>query len=353
MNRLIIFLIFSTIVSSCRKNHVIDSWSPQEPCVFQLNLPDSVSKWRIDTFSLPINDRYNKDLFFLNEKVGFLLKDYYSLFKTVDGGKTWSQITGFKDNEIAYETYFINEKIGFVSVFGRPFARLLTTTDGGITWNNRVYSMRGSIQKIHFSDTLNGLALLSTLDNNNLVVSVIQTKNQGLTWEKISLTDSLSLSYGPVLDVLDEKNIFTIAKKSNQHYLIKSVDGGLTWQRLGNLPEYITQLKFSDEQNGFLTTTNKCYSTNDGGLTWLEKVNLKGYPKLLFMSNSNDILLNLETIQCNFGDYGYYQSKFVSLENNEIIGSKEVTFLNIRQSFFVNDKLGFGIWNSKLLRFTR
>ena len=150
MNRLLSFILaILFMASSCRKYEIVEQNAPHKPCILQFELPDSVGKWRIDTFPLPKNDRYNKDIFFVNENVGFLLKDYHTLFKTSDGGKTWAQINSFSNYESAEEVYFINENIGFVSVFGRPNARLLTTIDGGRTWENRIFPMNGTVQNIH------------------------------------------------------------------------------------------------------------------------------------------------------------------------------------------------------------
>jgi photosystem II stability/assembly factor-like uncharacterized protein len=352
MNRFFLFALSFIVVTSCR-SHLDEPTSPAIPCVFQFNLPDTVGSWHIDTFPLPKNDRYNQDIFFLNNRVGFLLKDYYSLFKTKDGGTTWTQINSFKDPEITDKAYFINENVGFVSVFGRPNARLLVTTDGGLSWENRIYPFLGSIKNIHFIDSLNGLALSSAFENNNLTISLIQTKNQGKTWEKVALTDSLSADYGFILQFLDDKKLFATAQKNNQEYLIKSIDGGLIWKALGNIPKFTTAIKFLDEQNGFLTTISHCYTTVDGGLTWQEKTDIIGFPKLLYINNLDDVLLSLETIQCSHGDYADYQAEFLSLENKFILGSKKVTNLRLRTSFFVSNKLGFVVSGDKLLRFTR
>ncbi len=109
MNRFLFFALCILLLSSCRDNLIKGDVTPSKPCIWQTDLPDTVGSWHVDTFSLPKNDRYNKDLFFLNENVGFLLKDYYSLFKTTNGGLSWTKIGDIKDSDITEETYFINE----------------------------------------------------------------------------------------------------------------------------------------------------------------------------------------------------------------------------------------------------
>ena len=232
MNRLLSFILaILFMASSCRKYEIVEQNAPHKPCILQFELPDSVGKWRIDTFPLPKNDRYNKDIFFVNENVGFLLKDYHTLFKTSDGGKTWAQINSFSNYESAEEVYFINENIGFVSVFGRPNARLLTTIDGGRTWENRIFPMNGTVQNIHFMDNTHGFALVTGFKTQNtLTTALFETKNQGRTWEEIPVSDSIA-SRGE-LQFLDDKKAFLIASKGNyKDYLLKSNDGGAEPQR--------------------------------------------------------------------------------------------------------------------------
>jgi photosystem II stability/assembly factor-like uncharacterized protein len=353
MNRFLFFALCLLLFSNCRGNLIKEDPIPREPCIWQTDLPDTVGTWYIDTFSLPKNNSfYDRDIFFINEQIGYLMKNGFELYKTLNGGKSWAYISNVDNRGNADETYFINENTGFVSVYSPANAHLATTADGGKTWQFRVYDLRGTISNIHFTTDLNGFAMLNNLGNKTSDLSLIQTKNQGQTWEKIPITDSLS-SQNFKLQVLDSKKLFTIATKNNQDYLLKSIDGGLTWEKLGNTPDFIHQIKFSDEQNGFLVGWHKCYTTVDGGQTWQEKIGIDGSIELLYMNSLNDILLRSETTQCNHGDYSIYQTEFLSLENKVIIGSKKVTDFRLLTYFFVNNKLGFVASLDKLLRFRR
>src|SRR5690606_22620231 len=51
--------------------------------------------------------------------------------------------------------------------------------------------------------------------------------------------------------------------------LIKTIDGGETWFRLPDIPGGPTDLKFMDEQNGYVFAYGgNLYRTIDGGLNW-------------------------------------------------------------------------------------
>ena len=357
MNRFFLFALSLLLLTlSCRKN--IDLYPPKlgKPCIRQFNLPDSVGTWHIDTFPLPKNDRYNRDLFFVNDKIGFLLKDYYSLFKTTDGGKTWAQLPNFKSYDIAEQVYFVNENIGFVSIFGRPNAPLMVTTDGGNTWKNQLLNLNGTLSHFQFVDNTHGFALLFgltlTTTTYKLNIALVETKNQGQTWAEVPLTDSLSTDRLG-LQFLDNKKAFAIAQKNRTNYLIKSLDGGVTWKALGNLPNDILSFKFVDEQNGIATNFSNCFTTTDGGLTWQQKTDIDGLSRLLFVGSLDDILMSLETTQCDFGDYIQPQSQFLSIENNNILRAPNVSLSSPRLSFFLNNKLGYAVLTDRLLRFTR
>ncbi|MBL7817679.1 MAG: hypothetical protein JNL70_21915 [Saprospiraceae bacterium] len=349
MNRLLFSILCTSLwLVGCQKE---DNSGTTTPCVQQTTLPDSIGKWRLDTFDLPKNERYNKDIFFVSDSTGFLLKDYYALFKTANGGKTWTQLQGFSNNEIAEESYFINEKVGFVSVFGRPTARLLTTTDGGTTWENRIYNLNGTFNNIHFFDDKRGIALISALYGSALITNIYQTTDQAKTWTPVRLPDSLS--HKKALQFVNAQTGFCVINSNNADFLIKTTDGGSNWRGIGNLPQVFTQMKFMDEQNGIATTTTQVYMTNDGGLTWTARTDITGYPNVLFAKSPTDLLAAVSTIQCDFKDYATYQGQLMSMENGIWQKAKNVTNLEVNYPFFVNTNLGFGVWKDKLLRFKR
>jgi photosystem II stability/assembly factor-like uncharacterized protein len=59
----------------------------------------------------------------------------------------------------------------------------------------------------------------------------------------------------------------------NLYLLIKSVDGGLTWNSVYDNPDIYSKggwdyIYFSDRNNGIITGSHTLFKTNDGGITW-------------------------------------------------------------------------------------
>ena len=352
MNRIFFLLIANIIISGCRKDISIKP-DPinKTPCVRQDTLPESVGQWHIDTFPLPICLN-NRDIFFINRQIGFVLQDQYTLSKTTNGGQTWIETYKFNGGTGSGKIYFINENIGFLTNEYKPGAYFWMTVDGGKTWEKRILPINNFLEKIQFTDSLNGLALIGTYKNGNqIITSLFKTEDQCRTWSNIPVADTLSGNY---LQFLDNTKVFTLARKNDTAYVLKSVDGGLTWKAMGNLPvNYFKDLILIDEQNGIMTNYNRYFTTSDGGLTWQEKKDIEGSIKILSAGKSSDLLMISQTEQCFHGDYSTYQGQFLSFENNEIIRSRNVTDLFFYITSFKDNTFGYGIKRNKLFRFTR
>ncbi len=103
------------------KNHVWASGSH-----FLLYSDDYGSNWA------KISNNYYKKLFFIDSIVGFGIKSY-EFFRTLDGGKTWSNSFSFGCCYTDFQ--FIDRNNGFLS----NEHNIYKTTDGGISWT-KVYT---------------------------------------------------------------------------------------------------------------------------------------------------------------------------------------------------------------------
>ncbi len=69
----------------------------------------------------------------------------YAVFHTTDGGQNWQQVHGTNDFQgICWKISFPTRQIGYVSVEAWPgmdSIPVLKTTDGGITWTEKLYSV--------------------------------------------------------------------------------------------------------------------------------------------------------------------------------------------------------------------
>jgi photosystem II stability/assembly factor-like uncharacterized protein len=96
---------------------------------------DEGASWKL--VKAPVNNARFRKIDFLTAKRGFALLESGRLFKTVDGGKSWSELVGIGTRR-GYDLSFGDASSGFLAIdkFGRSGhqAWVLRTTDGGVTW---------------------------------------------------------------------------------------------------------------------------------------------------------------------------------------------------------------------------
>ncbi len=120
---------------------------------------------------------------FINDQIAFMggteyYCDYYSpcytitkIFKTVNGGTTWTTVKNFNSDFVITSLHFISESTGLI---GTSLGQILKTVDGGVTWTSYPSA---------FDSPVSDLVILSTgtgyVRTNN---RILQTLNFGDTW---------------------------------------------------------------------------------------------------------------------------------------------------------------------------
>jgi|GEM_PF-3169985 len=175
---------------------------------------------------------------FVNANVGWIV-DEDGVRKTNDGGKSWEiQITFDRDRYIKFDGYadFINSQVGYFilnsnSSNGYPpyDVFLFKTIDGGNTWT------RSKIEGTDFVSNYSVRQLTFINANYGLAINYV--------WQ------------GPTF-----------------HQLIRTTNGGSTWELVKDDFPSINRLYFSDQLNGWAISSNSTtlYKTNDGGFSWTE-----------------------------------------------------------------------------------
>lgn len=176
---------------------------------------------------------------FPSASVGYACGSNGSIFKTTDGGSTWTrQTTG-----LTYELYavdFVNATTGFVC---GELGTVLVTTDGGASWTVIDTGITADLKGIYFSDASNGVACGSA-------GAIIRTTNGGLTWTEITTTATNDFNAVAMLS-----NGFLVAVGHKGQFYV-STDAGLTWA---------SQTILRADGNPVVTSLNAISKTHQGG----------------------------------------------------------------------------------------
>ncbi len=149
-------------------------------------------------------------------------------------------------------------------------------------------SPREYLSKVYFVDQNHGwLAGNIELNNEAITKSLYQTADAGKTWESVKIEIPKG-SYLQDINFIDQSTgwiIFQIyadvwEKKQKQVWVLKTTDGGKTWKTiLEKKKTFLDKIRFTSEQNGWMTGTNNddrlnkeglIYQTTDGGSNWSE-----------------------------------------------------------------------------------
>jgi photosystem II stability/assembly factor-like uncharacterized protein len=193
-----------------------------------------------------------RDIQMIDSQTGYAIEAFLGslLLKTTDGGKTWNRLylPGSDQANISFNGYnlrFIDAMHGFVGAYRKlqPFGQvsfILSTSDGGQTWQQINLPSGIALSVFWFSDSLHGWIL------GGGAAGPYATKDGGLTWSPQTLPNPIVASTPGCLG--GGNNGLRFADASNG---------------------WVSALTLCFAPNGILTTeTALVWTTNDGGTTW-------------------------------------------------------------------------------------
>lgn len=162
-----------------------------------------------------------------------------SLFKSTDGGLTFSKIYSFSNTpDGGYASlFFINDNVGWVVAIGG----LLKTTDGGLSWQHQHNVERGML---HFINPNIGFLIGTS--------GFKKTTNGGTIWESLAFPETQT---NDIFDIhfINETTGYVSTSKS----IYKTVDGGATWARVVKMgSKSIGEIHFTDANHGWACGSN-------------------------------------------------------------------------------------------------
>lgn len=211
---------------------------------------------------------------FVNERTGWIVGP--RVFHTQDGGNSWKLIRTDGPGTIVTETVdneqrrvqFIDERVGFFVTWER---QIYKTVDGGETWTETASpTVADQLERLH---TIFFLTLTRgwVLGNN-----VYRTEDGAVTWSRVGPTPLgddtrtekpvVAEGYPPAVSFLNEQTIVLARKDGDVH---RSEDGGATWRRVWSVNNYLRYVYFLNDKAGWIVGEHGFVGrTTDGGASW-------------------------------------------------------------------------------------
>ena len=203
-----------------------------------------------------INGINIEDSYFVSSKVGHAVCMNGKIIKTEDGGISW-RLT-LNSNVIPsnfFQVKFINEKVGFAT---REHDDIFKTIDGGETWklsgdiSDAGYAIQFLNEKVGFLAGEHG--------------AIHKTTDGGATWRWIGFGGArIWANDFHALHFVNENIGFAAGLRGR---IVKTLDGGLTWREYGPTYNLINSVEFMTPELGYMASGNTVFKTTNGGFKW-------------------------------------------------------------------------------------
>ncbi|MEI6485663.1 MAG: hypothetical protein WCO11_05285 [Sphingomonadales bacterium] len=239
------------------------------------------------------------DISFADAQHGWYGTGKGDLFRTSDGGSSWSKVAA-RPGTFIRALGFVDASTGFIGNIGTDYypgvtdtTPLYRTDDGGVTWVPADLGGK-TIAGVCAIDVLRTQRIFQGRLQPRLVVhaagrvggptGLLRSTDGGTSW---SVSD-LSAQAGMILDVkfLDEQTGLLFASTgrdpaSTEGLILRTSDGGKSWSSVyksGRPGELIWKASFADRQTGYATVQSYdparaqqlIVKTVDGGRSWTE-----------------------------------------------------------------------------------
>ncbi len=228
-----------------------------------------------EKFGWQLQNRYPTSEFltgvdFINLKEGWICGLNGTLFRTNDGGKSWTKKQ--PDNKDFHRLYFFDPKIGIAINYD---GFVYKTTNGGENWKLIFSSPKYIINSLQeFKDKI----IFSGYDKKTMRIpiffSLIKSNNNIAIrrFINISLLDEFRISREPKTHLIDDENIIICTR----HKVFLSNDAGILWKKVYEFPHpypyHSLTIYFKDKKKGFIFADNIVLTTEDGGSTWKKSI---------------------------------------------------------------------------------
>ncbi|MCU0427415.1 MAG: YCF48-related protein [Candidatus Kapabacteria bacterium] len=186
---------------------------------------------------------------FASQNVGYIAADSGAVFKTTNGGMSWTRLTTTGVNVTLRALSFVNENVGVVV---GDNATILRTTNGGMTWTAQTAAQLAGTA---YAGSLRGVSFVNEMTGwiSGELGAIQGTTNGGATW-----TSQAGDRANTTRDVtgIQFRNVnlgYAIARGG---FFYRTTNGGMTWQEsrpYGSSGNPRTQnLFFTSDNTGFV-----------------------------------------------------------------------------------------------------
>ena len=217
------------------------------------------------------------------------------IFKSLDAGKTWKRM-GLEKTRNIHRIIIdpVNPNTVYVAAIGNPFTAhpergVFKTTDGGDTWTKILYTTDSSGCSDLVMDPSNPNRLIASMwqhrrtpwdfksggPGSGLYITIDGGKN----WKKLGKDDGLPDGnlgrIGLAFATNDSRRVYAMVEATRNGFY-KSDDGGMKWELVTNDPRWVTNRPFyfqdirvdTKNENRIYNIHDRVEMSEDGGKTW-------------------------------------------------------------------------------------
>jgi len=231
------------------------------------------------------------DIWFLDENVGWAVNSNGQILKTEDGGENWIQQAHFSRAYLRCVA-FANARVGWVGTLTPP-DRLFRTRDGGTNWEPVTNLPNGPPPRICGLSVVDEVTVYASGTNYpNEHAAILKTEDGGESWTTIDMAQHAALLVDVYFKSRDEGWVVggeDVVKHPNRPpqrddvipTVLHTTDGGRTWTNVVGEPdlrrrfprgEWGWKIQVLDQSTMFVSLENlrdgAILRSDNGGLTW-------------------------------------------------------------------------------------
>jgi len=256
-------------------------------------------------------------VFFTDANTGFAVGKYESsedylpkgiILKTIDGGANWDTLWKDKtpeNNSTLTSVFFTDANTGYVAGYdpmGGHHGIILKTIDGGLTWDSLELDVY-YLNSVFFTDINTGylagsVSYFNSTDGRSYNGIILKTIDGGLTWDPLEL----DVTYLNSVFFTNTVTGYAVGSKSYHNskggisydgIILKTIDGGVNWDPVCLDGGNFSSIYFPDANTGYVIDGSTMFKTVDVGATWTNlllydySTNSYYYLNSLYFTNAN------------------------------------------------------------------